>query len=1136
MHWLHVFFPRWFFRLALAWTVFVAVLLLIGALRLRQTMLEQVRVQLRASIAQDLAYRHWAAMHGGVYVPVSEETPPNPALSNLEERDITTPSGRPLTLMNPAYMTRQVHEIAEKMTGVRAHLTSLRPIRPANEPDAWERRALETFERGAPEMSEILEEEAGTVLRLMLPLVTEAPCLKCHARQGYREGEVRGGLSVTRPIEGVSLLWQREQRADMLRMFVLWGVGLLGLFWALRANDRNLAREQLAARRARDAEERLRALINAVPDIVCFKDGEGRWLEANTADIELFRLQGVDYLGRTDRELAEFTDPIYREAFLTCEVTDGATWDAGMVSRKDERIPLTGGGAKVYDVIKVPLFGADGRRKGLVVFGRDITERQRAEDELARRRLLQDSLFDAIPDLIFYKDSRSIYLGCNKAFEEFSGRREEDLVGLSDLDLFTQEVAEFFRAKDQLMLAGGVLRRNEEWVSYPDGRRVLLETVKTPFFGPDGQVAGLIGISRDITERQQIADRLREGEHFLRRVLDSIQDGIIVVDRSLRIIMSNRTMEQWYAEQMPLVGRSCHDVCRQQLSDCPDCAIEQMIQTGRPQRQLVSTQDVAGRTRYQERSVYPTLDARNQLQGAIVFIRDISEQRRVEEAQRQLAAAVEQAADVVIITDTTGLIQYVNPAFEQLSGYTLEEIRGQNIAIVRSEHQDDSQRQVWEAISSGVVWQGHFINRGKDGGLYEVEATISPIRDDEGRIVSYVSVQHDVSREKELRTQLQAAQKIESLGVLAGGVAHDFNNMLGAIQGYTEMAMMDLDHLHPLYGKLSQVLQAAERAGGVVRQLLLFSRRQAMEMVPVNLDNLIQNFFKMLGRLIGEDIRIATELAPGLWSVAADPGTIEQVVMNLAVNARDAMPDGGTLTIATANVMVDAEYCAQHVLARPGRFVRLTMADSGYGMGGETLAHIFEPFFTTKQAGKGTGLGLAVVYGIVKEHRGWITVASSPGAGTVFEIYLPATAATVSPDEMEDRVDLSGCRGQGELILLVEDDPQVRDMVVLLLKSSGYQVLAAGSAAEAREKFATSAQAVRLLLSDVILPDISGLQLAEELLEQHPRLPVILCSGYTGEKAQETAIRSRGFIFLPKPYQLPELLRQVRSQLDRASS
>ncbi|OQX19644.1 MAG: hypothetical protein BWK76_03905 [Desulfobulbaceae bacterium A2] len=1135
MPWLQVVFPRWFFRLTLLWTVFVAALLLAGILRMRGTMLEQVRVQLRASIAQDLVYRHWAAVHGGVYVPVTEETPPNPALSHLKERDISTPSGRPLTLMNPAYMTRQVHELVRKSTGLHSHLTSLRPIRQANEADEWERRALEQFEQRVPEVSEILTEDGEPVLRLMLPLLVEAPCLKCHAQQGYREGEIRGGLSVTRPLSGILALWQREYRAEMLRMLLLWAVGLLGLFWTLRANDRNLAREQRATRRARDAEERLRALINAVPDIVCFKDGDGRWLEANTADIELFRLQGVDYRGRTDSELAEFTDPLYREAFLACEASDAASWNAGAVTRGDERIPLPEGGSKVYDVIKVPLFESDGRRKGLVVFGRDITERQRAEDELAQRRLLQDSLFDAIPDLIFYKDCQGVYLGCNKAFEEYAGRPAEELTGRSDLDLFPPEVAEFFRAQDRLALAGGVLRRNEEWVDYPDGRHVLLETAKAPFFGPDGQAAGLLGISRDITERQQIADRLRENEHFLRRVLDSIQDGIIVIDLRLHIIMSNRTMEQWYAEFMPLVGRSCHDVCRQKLCACPDCAIELMLRDGRPQRQLVSFTDAGGRTRHQERSVYPTLDARNQIQGAIVFIRDITEQRRAEGVQRQLAAAVEQAADVVIITDTAGLVEYVNPAFEQLSGYALAEIRGRGIEIVRDEHPEtEAQRQVWETISAGAVWQGHFINRRKDGGRYEVEATISPIRDDEGRIVSFVSVQHDVSQEKELRSQLQAAQKIESLGVLAGGVAHDFNNMLGAIQGYTEMAMMELDHLHPLYGKLSQVLQAAERAGGVVRQLLLFSRRQAMEKVPVDLNSLVRNFLKMLGRLIGEDIRIADELAPGLWSVSADPGTIEQVVMNLAVNARDAMPDGGTLSIATANVLVDAEYCAQHVLARPGRFVRLTVADCGCGMGDETLAHIFEPFFTTKQAGKGTGLGLAVVYGIVKEHRGWITVASSPGSGTLFEVYLPATAAAVSLDTQEDRDDLSGCRGRGELILLVEDDRQVRDMVVMLLKTTGYQILAAASAAEARQQFETAEQPVRLLLSDVILPDISGLQLAEELLEQHPQLPVILCSGYTGEKAQETMIRARGFVFLPKPYQLPELLRQVRRLLDEA--
>ena len=382
---------------------------------------------------------------------------------------------------------------------------------------------------------------------------------------------------------------------------------------------------------------------------------------------------------------------------------------------------------------------------------------------------------------------------------------------------------------------------------------------------------------------------------------------------------------------------------------------------------------------------------------------------------------------------------------------------------------------------------------------------------------------------EELRTtqkQLLQAQKMEAVGTLAGGVAHDFNNLLTAIQGYTEMVMMGLDKDDPAYHDLREVQRAAVRATNLTRQLLLFSRRQPMEMIPLGLNETIEDMMKMLERVIGEDISITTELEDGLWTIEADPGNIEQVIMNLVVNARDAMPEGGRIRIKTENLYLDDQWCKLISFARPGNFVCLTIEDTGTGMDDEVLEHLFEPFFTTKPAGKGTGLGLSVVYGIVTQHQGWINVYSKVGQGSTFKVYLPAVS--LKPETaVERQISLEAFRGQGERILLVEDEATIRKLSTRALRESGYTPFPAANVAEALVIFERENGDFALVFSDVVLPDGSGLNLVDHLLACQPDLRVLLSSGYTDPKSQWQAIRERGFPFLRKPYALSELLRSV---------
>ncbi|MDH3393327.1 MAG: ATP-binding protein, partial [Desulfobulbaceae bacterium] len=389
------------------------------------------------------------------------------------------------------------------------------------------------------------------------------------------------------------------------------------------------------------------------------------------------------------------------------------------------------------------------------------------------------------------------------------------------------------------------------------------------------------------------------------------------------------------------------------------------------------------------------------------------------------------------------------------------------------------------------------------------------------------------SQNQALQEQLLQSQKMEAVGVLAGGVAHDFNNLLTIIQGSAELAMLATDEERAEFRYLGQIKETTERAGNLVRQLLLFSRTQPMTLSVLSLNNVVENLLKMLKRLIGEDVDVITELDDDIWPMEGNAANIEQLVMNLTVNGRDAMENGGKLYIRTRNVEFTGKSVPATVPeARPGRFVCLEVQDSGGGIAKETLKHIFEPFFTTKEAGKGTGLGLAVVYGIVKQHDGWIDVASEEGQGTSFKIYLPCSTAGL--DEEEKASDAVVLRGDGRRVLVVEDEDTLRDLIADTLEHNGFKVFQAVNVAEALEIFEQEKGKFDLLFSDVVLPgEQNGIQLADVVQGKRPEMPVILSSGYTDQKSQWSIIDERGFAFLQKPFNIGELGRMVYDVLEK---
>jgi two-component system cell cycle sensor histidine kinase/response regulator CckA len=516
--------------------------------------------------------------------------------------------------------------------------------------------------------------------------------------------------------------------------------------------------------------------------------------------------------------------------------------------------------------------------------------------------------------------------------------------------------------------------------------------------------------------------------------------------------------------------------------------------------------------------------------GVFILSLDISEQKRAAGELLRLSTAIQQAGEAVFIADGKGTLLYVNPAFETITGYAKEEVIGRNPRILRSGRQDAGfYRELWATVTSGETWRGRFVNRRKDGNLFTQETSISPVKDAAGKIVSYVGVGRDVTAELRLEADLRQALKMETVGRLAGGIAHDFNNLLSVILAYADFAMERLQEGDPLRADIQSMRDAGERAAGLTRQLLAFSRKQILQPRPLNLNDVVGGMRDMLRRLIGEHIELATVLAPNLGWVLADSVQIEQVVMNLTSNARDAMPEGGRLTVGTANVDLDEAYAGRHVAVTPGRYVMLSVSDTGTGMDEVTRERIFEPFFTTKAAGVGTGLGLATVYGIVKQSGGNIWVYSELGRGTTFKIYLPLV--TVEGNTPPAAVNPSIKASAGETILVVEDAAPVRAIAQRILNAEGYIVLAAANGAQALSVCEHHAGPVHLLLTDVVMPEMSGVELAGRLTKVYPRLKTLFMSGYTDDAIVHHGVLNPETHFLGKPFDSAALRRKVREVL-----
>jgi len=554
-----------------------------------------------------------------------------------------------------------------------------------------------------------------------------------------------------------------------------------------------------------------------------------------------------------------------------------------------------------------------------------------------------------------------------------------------------------------------------------------------------------------------------------------------------------------------------------------------MILSGRPLVQRdTSVRTATGKRREVTLRVGVPAGSDERPSRVLVSLSDITERKRAEEERQRLATAIEQAAESIVITDRKGLIQYVNPAFEKISGYSRAEAEGRTPRFLKSgKHGPEFYHQMWSKLTAGEVWQGRLVNRHKDGTRFEEEATISPVRDASGEVTHYVAVKHDLSQVTRLESQLRQAQKMEAIGTLAGGIAHDFNNILYAILGYTQLAIDDVEEDSSVHASLAEVLRAGDRASQLVRQMLTFSRRTEQERSPLLLGPVVKEAMKLLHGSLPATISISERIDSACGEVMADPTQIHQVIMNLCTNAFQTMREkGGTLEVNLSEVSISSDQEMSRLDLERGRYAKISVSDTGPGIDAAILDRIFEPYFSTRSPQEGTGLGLAIVHGIVKDHGGGIAVASEVGQGTTFTVYLPLCA---TPDRVS-RVGATEAEGTGDegRILLVDDEEMVRKMGKTSLERLGFEVTACGDGAEALAAFRSAPRQFDAVVTDQTMPGITGMEVAKEMLKIRPDIPVILTTGFS-EVTDEEQVRAAGIAgFLQKPVDISNLAATIR--------
>jgi two-component system NtrC family sensor kinase len=890
----------------------------------------------------------------------------------------------------------------------------------------------------------------------------------------------------------------------------------------------------------------LNTLLDTMPNPVYFKDRDGKYLGSNRAFEDMLGIKRADFVGkgafdilprdqaelhaRMEGRIIQFNESQVYESRLT--VADGTQ----------------------HDVLfyKAAYPGPDGTPDGVIGTIVDISERRQAEFELAEHAEFAVNLIQNSTVPTFVIDRNHVVIMWNRACEELTGVKAFNAVGAND-------IGKFFYGYKRPVLADFIIDGNisdlpdiyqnftrsplipkgvraERWFPDLNGRERYISFTAAPIENSLGELIAVIETFEDNTAQKLAMEQLQESEARIRGILDTAVDGILTIDELGMVISSNRSNESMFGyEQGSLAGKDVSLLL-------PLLRLNGMVWSlDRPMGEegSVSSRFETVGVR-QDGTQFPVqialgrmqLGSRRLLTGVIsdITVRKCAE-AEIQATMSLLGATLESTADGILVVDISGRIVRSNRKFREMWNIP-EELLGRG---------DD--REVTDYVKSQLANPNAFLARigelysEPDRGSYDVlefrdgkifERISSPQRVGEeitGRVWSF----RDVTEQRKLEAQLRHSQKMEAIGTLAGGVAHDFNNMLTAIIGFSILVKQELDASDPKMMYIEQVLAAAERATGLTQSLLSYSRKEPLNPGRHDLNGIVRKVVKLLARLIGEDIELVVSLQDVELAIKADSGQMEQVLMNLATNARDAIPGKGRVAITTGLVELSKDFVRAHGFGKAGRYVNISFADTGEGMDRRTMERIFEPFYTTKQIGRGTGLGLSMVYGIIKQHDGFISVNSELGLGTTFDIYLPMAA---SPEEKKTNVEEEVVVGGTETILIVEDSPEIRELLVQVLSGAGYRSLEAVDGQDGVDRFRENLDDVQLVILDVIMPRKNGKEAFEEIRSMKGEVKAIFTSGYTGDIISRQGILAGEYNFIAKPLSPNKVLAKVREVLD----
>jgi PAS domain S-box-containing protein len=918
-------------------------------------------------------------------------------------------------------------------------------------------------------------------------------------------------------------------------------IGLLGVAFNLLLQELEGQKSEL--RKQLDFSQ---MVLDSIPVSVIYKDAQGKYLGCNKAFEVRSGISRDQIIGKTVFELlpAPIAEIHHLSGLELAQSGDTQVSETDMVHAD--------GSQRRIMFFKTAFPAADGTHGGVIVAMLDITDRKRAESALAAQKEFADSLVQNSVLPTFVLDGQHRVIIWNRACETLTGITAGDLLGSDQLwkvfyekerplmaDLLIDGKFGAIRDQYENPTQSGLMPEGmqaESWFRDRHGNGHYVSLNAAPIRDSQGGLIAVIQTVEDITERRLAQAALDKTRHQMQLILDAAGEGIYGIDLEGRVTFVNPAAAQMVGwKQEELLGKH-HSLLHHppgNQTPCPDgnCPIFAAQVDGTTRQEINEVFWRKDGSSFPVEYISTPIRETGALVGAVVIYKDTTDRKLAEDQLLKLSQSVMQSPVPIVITDLSGSIEFVNPKFTQLSGYQAAEMIGQNASLLQGgKTAPEVYRGLWNTISSGRVWTGDLHNKQKNGELYWVHATISPIRNSNGVISHYMAFLECMTERKRLEEQLRQAQKMEAIGQLAGGVAHDFNNILTVIMGFGQLLQHSLKADDPKRSHMIQILDAADRAAHLTKSLLAFSRKQVMMLQQVELNELTSKHTRFLVRIIGEDVTLRTELGEEPLLVLADSGQIEQVLMNLATNARDAMPGGGELCIRTESVLLDKEFYRQHGYGAPGRYALITITDNGAGMDAETQEKIFEPFFTTKAPGRGTGLGLSIVYGIVKQHGGYITMESESCVGTTFRIYLPLMVAPLA--ERAEQAPAAAPLGGRERILVVEDDPMVRHLVDSVLKNFGYEVILAESGEQAIELFEANWRRIDLAILDVIMPRMNGGQVCEALRQRSPQLKVLFLTGYTADLIQDKGILVDGIDLLLKPAQPAELAKKIREMLD----